>query len=635
MRVAAPPLGGLRSQPDAALRRGQHQVLHGRQTALALLQGHGLQQLRELARRSALRVLTAACLVGSAADRRPRRPGHRVATCGSCGFAAGTRTPAAGQALAVEPPVPAPAGLLAERVGPRAGRRLGKIERGVSGAVALLPPTAGEVACGFAGLDSSVARLIDGGATSYAVLGEGSSAAEGVAWVVALPLTDWAAASAMLLVGGDAAAPPVPDVAGMKVVSSAGRPATVAVAPARGAGSRGWLVLASSQEASASFGPYAVRTMPTKAAPTESAAIVADVPQSALAGPVPRWLGARWAESRAWLGARDDEQRAKHGGRAPDFGDPRPLVEALDGAVTGRIALLPASRGARVVVDAGDDDVHVELTLTPAGDASSTSAVPAMVPGDALPLARRRPTSPSRSWCATIRPRGRPTRPRSRRPSTRPWASASTRRTRSRRTRRSRTGSMRAETGGPPRSAWGLTDASRGVWLRTPAASAEASSSAVRELVDLSHRSASRMSWAVRCTCSAAVVASTSLRWARWAWRRSRRRRRAARRVPAAASGSPGPRATGSCSPPGARPRCRSCRRKRRPHGSWGTIRETRGRSAALGESVTLAVFAEPLRFVPRGPVRKPALRRCSPGVGGGRVRGPASSWRTSFFASS
>ena len=36
--------------------------------------------------------------------------------------------------------------------------------------------------------------------------------------------------------------------------------------------------------------------------------------------------------------------------------------------------------------------------------------------------------------------------------------------------------------------AWGPSDPSRGVWLRTPAASADASSRAVRELVDLSHR---------------------------------------------------------------------------------------------------------------------------------------------------
>jgi hypothetical protein len=38
--------------------------------------------------------------------------------------------------------------------------------------------------------------------------------------------------------------------------------------------------------------------------------------------------------------------------------------------------------------------------------------------------------------------------------------------------------------------AWGPADSARGVWLRTPAASPDASSRAVRELVDLTHRRA-------------------------------------------------------------------------------------------------------------------------------------------------
>ena len=111
-----------------------------------------------------------------------------------------------------------------------------------------------------------------------------------------------------------------------------------------------------------------MRTLPTKTAPAEAGAIVADVPQPALAGALSAWLGARWGETRAWLASSDDDQRAKHGGRAPDFGDPRPIVDALDGMVTRRIALLAGARGARVVVDAGDDDVHAELLVTPGTD---------------------------------------------------------------------------------------------------------------------------------------------------------------------------------------------------------------------------------------------------------------------------
>ncbi len=89
------------------------------------------------------------------------------------------------------------------------------------------------------------------------------------------------------------------------------------------------------------------------------------VPQSALAGPLSRRLAASWDEGRAWLVARDEEQRAKHGGRPPDFGDPRVVVDAVDGVVKRREALVAGARRARLTVDASEDDVHAELVVTP------------------------------------------------------------------------------------------------------------------------------------------------------------------------------------------------------------------------------------------------------------------------------
>jgi hypothetical protein len=415
------------------------------------------------------------------------------AGCGSCGAPSGGPAEAGASAQPVEPPVPAPAGLLAEAWVREPDAAWGKVQRGVSGAMALLPPTVGELACAFAGIDAPLPQLVDGKGTSYVVLGTGG-AAEDVAWVVALPVTDAALASSMLFDSGDAADAggrySARDVGGLHVMSSTAHPLNVTAALARGPSPRGWLVLASSDEALARLGPYAVRTMPTEAAPAEAGAIVADVPPSALAGPLSFWLGARWGQTRAWLGARDDEQRAKHGGRAPDFGDPRPLVDALDDAVTRRIALLAGARGARLVVDAGDDEVHVELAVTPGFDAASASQLTAMTPGDTRPLA----AAPADA-VVTLLVRDDPTT----RGEDAATLEATLDKTLGDRLHEEDSRAIHAAvtdwvhargdwwTGA---LAWGPADASRGVWLRTPAASADASSHAVRELVDLSHRRA-------------------------------------------------------------------------------------------------------------------------------------------------
>src|ERR1019366_4743583 len=135
LRVAPAAHRGVRSQPAPALRRGQHPLLRRRQASLALLQGDGLQQVRHLTQRTALRLLTAAYLASLA--------GFVLlggAGCGSCGEPSGGQE-AGAAALTPEPPVPAPSGLLAEAWIHAPDSAWGEIQRGVSGAVALLPPT--------------------------------------------------------------------------------------------------------------------------------------------------------------------------------------------------------------------------------------------------------------------------------------------------------------------------------------------------------------------------------------------------------------------------------------------------------------------------------------------------------------
>jgi hypothetical protein len=437
-----------------------------------------------------LRVLSVAGLAGLVAA---TTLGLGTTACGSCNAPSGGAGADAGATAVIHPPVPAPAGLLAEAWVRAPDAAWSKIQQGVSGAVALLPPTVGELVCAAVGLDAALAPVVDGKGLSYVVLGAdpaGAPGATALQWVVALPLTDPARAAALLLDAGDAgdagARYTAHGVAGMRALSSAEHPlhATAALAVE----ARGWLVLASSEDDLARLGPYAVRTMPTRPAPAESAVLVADVPQSALAGPLSTLLGARWGEMRAWLAARDDEQRAKHGGRAPDFGDPRPIVEAFDGAVKRRVALLAQARGAHLLVDAADDEVHAELAVTPGTDEASAAELGAMAPGDARPLVQ----APGESVLGVMVRDDPKTREqdlaklgatldqvmgaRLHEDDTKAIHAAVTDWTRAR---------------GPwwtAALAWGPSDASRGVWLRTPVTSQADASRAVRELVELSHR---------------------------------------------------------------------------------------------------------------------------------------------------
>jgi hypothetical protein len=247
-----------------------------------------------------------------------------------------------------------------------------------------LPPTTGHLACVLAGLDADLAPLVDGGGTSYAVFAERSgSVPADPAWVIALPLRDDARAAAILL-AGDVARYSARSEGGLRILSrvAVGAPLDVGVALARG-----WLLLGRDERAVLELGPYAYRTMPGKPAPSSGAFAVAVAPQSAMAGPLAGGLLSRWNDAKAWLAARDVEQRARHGGRAPDFGDPRAILDALDAVVRRRVELLTHAEGARFQVDVGDSEVRADLTVTPAlEDGGGAPLAATLRPGDVQPL---------------------------------------------------------------------------------------------------------------------------------------------------------------------------------------------------------------------------------------------------------
>jgi hypothetical protein len=406
--------------------------------------------------------------------------------CGSCGQ--GSAVPDAGgpAAVLVEPPVPAPDGLLAEAWIRTPDATWEQLQQDVSGVVALLPPSAAEAMAALAGLDPRVARFVDGKGTWVAVIASSGSTAD-VAWAAALPLTDPALAAATLLDARDAqggARVTAHTVAGMRVLGgdAGARPQPMALVGQ-------WLVVASSEAELARLGPYAYRTMPTKVAPG-AAPVVASVPGAVLAGVVSAQLSAKWEALRSWLVARDDEERAAHGGRPPDFGDPRAILDAADAVVRRRIALLAQGSAARVELATDDGDVRADVLLTPgAGDAGS-AGLAALRPGEAKPLAE----VPADAIVAILSRDDAESRTDDARE-----IEAALDRAFGSRARPDDTAAVHAAIDDWARArgewitaalSWGTAESARGLWLCTPAASGDGASRAVRELVDLSHRHA-------------------------------------------------------------------------------------------------------------------------------------------------
>ena len=99
---------------------------------------------------------------------------------GSVGLDAGT--PAA------DAPVTAPPGLLAEARVSDPDAAWVRLQSGVRGALALLPPHGATLVCAWAGLDDASAAFVDGHAPAYAVFGEGPGTE--LAWVMAWPADD-------------------------------------------------------------------------------------------------------------------------------------------------------------------------------------------------------------------------------------------------------------------------------------------------------------------------------------------------------------------------------------------------------------------------------------------------------------
>jgi len=281
----------------------------------------------------------------------------------------------------LEPAVQAPEGLVADVVIASPNALWGRVQRGVGGLLGILPASFGGLLVAAAGLDVAFASEIDGAAPAFAVLAR-DTASQGGSWsfVVAARLVDGPHARAAL--AADAGHFEAKESGAFTIIAArSGAPTSLAVALTR----NGYLLVAASEGALAALGPYAYRTLPTRAVPPGG--LAADVPHAALVGSLRAEAVQRWASARADALKADADLRAQHGGRAPDFGD-APAILASVGSVVDRLMAIEGDLdGVHAVVDADEATVHAVVTLTPSqGAGPATAAFARMAVGDATPL---------------------------------------------------------------------------------------------------------------------------------------------------------------------------------------------------------------------------------------------------------
>ncbi len=280
-----------------------------------------------------------------------------------------------------EAEVPVPEGLLAEATLLDPNAAWSRVQRGVGGAVALLPMTLGGLVCTLAGIDPALAQEVDGTTPAYGVIATSTvDAGDPFAWAVAVHLAEPRRAR-IVLVDGETARYKTRDEGGLAVLVSKGLPLSAAVALAPS----GWLVVANDATGLARLGPYTYKNLPKR--PKKDGSLVVDVPHAATARLADELLAPKWAQAKKEMEDADHEMRAAHGGRAPDFGDPAAILKTADAFVTEKLDVLRDLDHVHLTIDAGDDAMKAVLALTPrSGSGPASQAIAALHLGDAAPM---------------------------------------------------------------------------------------------------------------------------------------------------------------------------------------------------------------------------------------------------------
>jgi hypothetical protein len=117
-----------------------------------------------------------------------------------------------------------------------------------------------------------------------------------------------------------------------------------------------YLVLGRGKEILERCAPFLTRTLSAQPLPPEDIAVT--VTRSALAGPVSARLTRLWQSWKKDREADDVAMRAKHGGSAPDFGDPAAALADLDAKAAGFFAVLGDFEEARLTITVNPSELN-------------------------------------------------------------------------------------------------------------------------------------------------------------------------------------------------------------------------------------------------------------------------------------
>jgi hypothetical protein len=255
------------------------------------------------------------------------------------------RSPVPGPQATVGAPVPAPAGLVAEIIVARPDRTWDTVRSKLRATSALVPSSPAVFLGGALGLPLGVLEQLD-----FNIPIVGAIIEDGGALVPlgAIHVKDGQRVVQIMTSGSPRFA---------KEQKPAGETTHLIPIPADPEGlsfavSGNYLVLGRGKDLLERCAPFVTRTLAARPVPAEDVTVSAS--ESALSGPIATRLARLWQSWKKEREADDAAMRAKHGGSAPDFGDPAEALADMD------------ARAARFFAILGDfEEARLSITVNP------------------------------------------------------------------------------------------------------------------------------------------------------------------------------------------------------------------------------------------------------------------------------
>jgi hypothetical protein len=283
----------------------------------------------------------------------------------------------------IEPAAATPGNLLFDLTISSPNSSWTKLQRGVGGAMGILPATLPGMIVAVADLDLLLMNELDGMSPMF---GAAAGDATNPSVVLAMKLVD-PRRTRTLLVDGDAGVYSGRDVpGGMTILTPVRAQALNREHHFEAAITKnGYLLVGRKLEDLTTLGPYVTRSLASRPVDTSASATI-EIPKTALQTALKPKIESAWRDGKQYLLAQDERMRAEKG-RAPDFGDPQSIIATLDSMFGRRMAILSDLEKIKIAIDVLDDAVVVTSTLEPDGKGEAAKSwVKSMKIGDATPV---------------------------------------------------------------------------------------------------------------------------------------------------------------------------------------------------------------------------------------------------------